>query len=87
MNSCTHAKTSLPNSCRYDAAEALRGAKAAAEAQIKSKDLSEGALEAFRTAIAVLEARWGLILLDTDKSIAAEEAIDSSIKVNCRARQ
>lgn len=65
----------------------LRKAQATAEAQIKSKDLSDEAVEAFRTAIAVLEARWGLVLLETDKAHAAEAAIDSSIKVQPKFAQ
>jgi hypothetical protein len=68
-------------SCSYAAAEVLRKAKTEAETIIKSKDLSDDAQEAFKTATAVLEARWGLTLLETDKSNAAEEAINSSSKV------
>jgi hypothetical protein len=73
--------------CSYAAAAVLQRAKSDAEVIIKSKDLSDEAQEAFKTASAVLEARWGLILMETDKSDAPEEAIDSSSKVQTHHRR
>lgn len=78
-----HASHSSFGVCnRYAAADALSKAKATAQATLKAGGLSDVVTSAFRNADAVLEARWALILMDTDKQSAAAEALERSVKVH-----
>ena len=66
---------------RYEAAEILKSCKKTAEGALQSEGLSDSAKAAFKTAVAVLEARWGLVLLETDLVSEAEAALNSGIQV------
>ena len=53
---------------------------------LEAGGLSEPTKRAFTTASAVLETRWGLLLLETDQVSQAEQAAERGMKVGAVLR-
>ena len=72
---------SVVNLCRCAAAAVIKHAQEEAAKTLEAGDLSELTKRAFTSASAVLEARWGLLLLETDQVSQAEQAVERGMKV------
>lgn len=60
----------------------LEKAREAASAALLREGLSDAATVALKAASAVLQTRWGLLLLETDRTKEAQEAIQQGVQVN-----